>query len=98
MALKASEDGSVKNKTCDTDIDKEITFFKYTPDRLALPCARWCWSLEAYCSVLFWTIHINIFCFLNTGHLWNEGQLNLILRNSELRWTNVNCLLACVLM
>ena len=32
MALKASEDGrSMKNKACDTDIDKEITGFKYTP-------------------------------------------------------------------
>jgi thiamine pyrophosphokinase len=45
IALKASENASVKKKACNTDMDKEITGFKYPLDRLALPCARWCWSV-----------------------------------------------------
>jgi hypothetical protein len=41
MALKANEDARVKTKVCNTDIEEEITGFKYAPDRVALTHARW---------------------------------------------------------
>jgi len=59
MALKANEDARVKKKACNTDIEEEITGFKYAPDRVALPIARWCQNVRSLlCCVIFWMVDL----------------------------------------
>jgi hypothetical protein len=59
MALRANEDARVKKKACNTDIEEEITGFKYAPDRVALPHARWCQNVRSLlCYVIFWMVDL----------------------------------------
>ena len=42
-----------------SDIEEEITGFKYAPDRVALPHARWCWNVWIIlCYVIFWMVDL----------------------------------------
>jgi len=69
MALKANEDARVKKKACNTDIEEEITGFKYAPDRVALTHARWRQNVRSLlCCVIFWMVDLYNNFFLGGGY------------------------------